>query len=300
MNKPEYGDLYRFIVSIGIILIASSVAIPWLFLNQPFHSEMSIIEIENLTNNAQRLIQIRQNSALWILQNILWLSLILAIMGVLIVFFGIFKWSQKQKILDRTDELHKEKLKKEVKRMSPEQIALKATKDSIASDQEITKGYQTDDLISKSKEKIIKHFDVENIVLNKLNQCYYSNNLHAHRIVGDHEIDAIIRIKRKERVLIEIKRLNSYEQTEIFINSIENQLASTIESYKELSPNRKVFGLGIVIIDNDDQQNSKKEFIPAHISKRTTTPILVFDKKEFVDMSCSELKILINNVLEEY
>ena len=298
MNKPEYGDLYRFIVSIGILLIASSVAIPWLFLNQPFHSEMSLTEINNLTENAQRLIQIRQNSALWILQNFMWVSIILATLGVLTIIFGIFKWNQKQKLLDRTDELHKEKLEKEVKRMSPEQIALKATQDSIAADWETTDDEYLVDSIRKSDEKIIKYFDVENIVLKKLNQCYNSRNVYTHRIVGDHEIDVIIRTKQSERVLIEIKRLTSYKQSENFYHSIEKQLESTIRSYKELSPSRKLLGLGIVIIDIDDQHIYKNEEFQSQINKNTNTPILVFHKKEFVDMSCSSLKLLIKNALQ--
>jgi hypothetical protein len=32
----EYGDFYKFVVSLGIALVFSAILVPWLFLRDPF------------------------------------------------------------------------------------------------------------------------------------------------------------------------------------------------------------------------------------------------------------------------
>lgn len=34
--KFEFGDLYRFVVSLGVVLVSISILVPWLFLKEPF------------------------------------------------------------------------------------------------------------------------------------------------------------------------------------------------------------------------------------------------------------------------
>jgi hypothetical protein len=71
MNKPEYSDLYKFIASLGLILIAFSILLPWLFLRESFESLVSASDFANLTPTAQALIAYRQNTGLWFIQNII-------------------------------------------------------------------------------------------------------------------------------------------------------------------------------------------------------------------------------------
>jgi hypothetical protein len=95
MNKPEYSDLYKFIVSLGLILIAFAILLPWLFLRESFDSLVSASDIANLTPTAQTLITHRQNVALWIVQNIVWISAIPAILGFVSLVGGLFLWQRK-------------------------------------------------------------------------------------------------------------------------------------------------------------------------------------------------------------
>lgn len=151
MNKPEYSDLYKFIVSLGVILIAFAVLLPWLFLRESFDSLINTTELATLTPTAQALMTHRQNLALWFVQNIIWISALPAILGFTCLVSGILLWQRKQRLADTKDELETEKLRLEVKSMSPEQIAVKLIEEAASE----TSGKHDEPVEVKEQIKVI-------------------------------------------------------------------------------------------------------------------------------------------------
>jgi len=125
MNKPEFSDFYKFITSLGLLLIAFAFLLPWLFLRESFNSLVSVSDIATLTPTAQTFITYQQYASLWIIQNIKLLSIISAVLGLMLLFCGIILWFRKQRKLDTKEELETKKLLYETKKMEPEQIAEK-------------------------------------------------------------------------------------------------------------------------------------------------------------------------------
>ena len=52
----EFGDLYKFVVSLGVILVTLAVLGPWLFLREPFDLQVTQTELQGFTKRARQTI----------------------------------------------------------------------------------------------------------------------------------------------------------------------------------------------------------------------------------------------------
>jgi len=126
MDKPDYSDLYKFVASIGTILLSLAIILPWLVLKEAFYADISATDISQLTPIAQKLIAERQNTALLLVSSVRWLSAFIAFVGIILLVIGVRFWSKKQSIIDQKDQLETKKLELEVQKMSLDQIKAKA------------------------------------------------------------------------------------------------------------------------------------------------------------------------------
>jgi hypothetical protein len=298
MNKPEYSDLYKFIVSIGVILLALAIILPWLFLRESFNTEIKASDITELTQTAQTLIVIRQNTALWFVQNLIWISLIPAISGFVLLTGGLFLWQRKQKILDQKDVLETEKLKLEIKKMSPEQIAAKAinevAQESLERLPEEEKAIETQGQLNAIQE----YFRVEDMVTSKLSKCFGAANIHSHQKVADTQVDIILRINNLKRAIFEIKRITNPAHINRRRREIVELLTHAVHSYNKIAPEREVYGIGIIIISEDNSRDNdfqtKDNVFRKPISDFEIT-IITYTESEFMVLECSELVSTIRN-----
>ena len=60
MAQIEYGDFYKFIVSLGIALVLAAILVPWLFLREPFDLMIEASRLSGLTPTAQQIVLLRQ------------------------------------------------------------------------------------------------------------------------------------------------------------------------------------------------------------------------------------------------
>ncbi|MBD1392488.1 hypothetical protein [Mucilaginibacter glaciei] len=125
MDKFEFSDLYKFLVSAGIILIGIATLMPWFYLKEPFDLLIEKNKILLLTPEAQFVVANRQAFIGRLSSIIPWTSAILFFAGVLSIIFGLKKWFNKQAEIDKRDTLTTEKLEKEVKSMSPADVVNK-------------------------------------------------------------------------------------------------------------------------------------------------------------------------------
>jgi hypothetical protein len=89
MTKLEFGDFYKFLVSLGSVLVALSLLLPWLFLRESFNALVSVSDISELTSSGQELVSHQQSSALWFVRNASWISGGFAIVGVALLTLGL-------------------------------------------------------------------------------------------------------------------------------------------------------------------------------------------------------------------
>ena len=59
MEKLNYNDFNKFLVSLGVILIGLALLIPWLFLKESYNIPTKI-EIDSLTDISKNIIEVKQ------------------------------------------------------------------------------------------------------------------------------------------------------------------------------------------------------------------------------------------------
>jgi hypothetical protein len=121
--KPEYGDLHRWKVSIGVLLIFASMAIPWVVLREPFNLIASTQQVEELKGLSRTFFRVRQ-----------WLEISLSVFSVIAVPLcltfgirylrqGLKGWSQLQEKFDRDQLADNQKVDEALPEATPEEIS---------------------------------------------------------------------------------------------------------------------------------------------------------------------------------
>lgn len=297
MNKLEYSDLYKFIVSLGLILIAFAVILPWLFLRESFDSLISASDIANLTPTAQALITYRQTVALWFVKNIIWISSIPAIFGVLSLVGGLFLWQRKQKLTDVKDELETEKLRLEVKSMLPKQIAVKLIQEAASAS--TSKPNETS--ATNGQIKVINEYiRIENMIISKLSDCFGSANVRPNQQIKDSGIDALIRISKTERALLEIKYYTKPAQLSQRIKNVTQALVRAVQSYITLAPHYRVHGIGLIVLGDEFYKSTKENSneITSSMIDGIYVRVITISEKEFISLDSVQLRSIISNTPE--
>lgn len=133
MEKLKYDSLYKFIVSIGIVIII----LPFIFIFSLLNNNDIILVKENdinqLTNTAKDIILLEQNYKYIILSNPIIFTVIVLIFFIvvfLIVWYGIIQWKDKvQKYEDKSRELSNKLLEKQIKSLTIEEKEEKIKED---------------------------------------------------------------------------------------------------------------------------------------------------------------------------
>jgi hypothetical protein len=108
--KLEFGDLYKFLVSIGIVFIAASLLIPWFLIREPLEILIKTQDILLLTPLEQALVQNRHNLINFAFSAFPWFSCGALLIGLLSLISGIYYWYNKiQKLEDKNKELSTKK-----------------------------------------------------------------------------------------------------------------------------------------------------------------------------------------------
>ncbi len=247
MTKLEYSDFYKFLASLGIVLISLATVLPWLFLRESFDALVSIDDLSNLTSSAQTLIAIRQNTAVWFIRNIAWISSTVAVVGGLFLAIGLILWARKQRELDTRETLEKKKLELEIEAMTPAEIARKFIEEA-QEDTGVVEADLAPEPLMPSSNLVTRYFRLESLIARKLSDCSRRYAfVFTHQRIQNSEYDIILRSKDAYAadVLIEVK-LTRRRPTRQWLYRITDQFAAAVKLYKE-ETNRKAVGIILVI-----------------------------------------------------
>ena len=125
MAQLEYGDYYKFFVSCGIALIIVSIGLPWLFLHESFDLLLESSKLSALTKTAQTVITQRQNIVAFMLNVIPFVSPVFFGTGVFMSFYGLWRWSGRQVVRYKSEDLDVEKKEHELKDMTKSEVLAK-------------------------------------------------------------------------------------------------------------------------------------------------------------------------------
>ena len=121
--KFEYGDFYKFVVSLGVALIALSLVTPWLFLREPFDLLVPEFELQALTPSAPSIIIRRQRAADIALNVLPWFIVVCFACGLALILRGGWLWFRRsQQHLDEQQEIATIVARKQLHPATPERI----------------------------------------------------------------------------------------------------------------------------------------------------------------------------------
>jgi len=268
---------------------------------EPFDATIATGELADLTPTAQALINSRQATALWFLQNIGWISGALAALGLGLLLYGIILWSKKQRLLDEKEKLETEKLKREIENMTPIQIAQKAINEA-AKDLQADKPERIMEEVHHEPTLLQEYFHLEETLISKLKACFGRNRvLDNMRITGGRAFDVIVLSEHlaESDVIFELK---AYQRptnlTRSSVRDVLQQLRQGIYDYKSAT-NHNASGILLYVVLRDLAQDENRVMQYKRMAEELTQEISedvavhVFTPKEFNDLGCDDLKSMV-------
>ncbi len=211
MDKIEFSDIYKFIASIGLILIGMAVVLPWFINHDTPFLLIEANKIKALTPTAQNIIKDQQSTLSFLNNWIVVASLILFSGGITMLIWSIINWRKRQMVVDGIQD-------EELKSRQLQNISIQDKRELIKEDinTELNTNYyqnehgpvqQTD-----IDEQIDEYIKIENIVYSSL-KISHSLRYDALQNVSILNIAIDVILRSKTRVLrdrlIEIKYLKS-------------------------------------------------------------------------------------------
>lgn len=120
--KFEFGDLYKFFVSLGVVLFTIALVTPWLFLREPFDLFKTEKEISELTSVAKEAVAERQELALTVIQLLPIFSVSGVSLGLVLGIFGLQRWHRNQRILDERTRIKLELSKQTLRQATLDEV----------------------------------------------------------------------------------------------------------------------------------------------------------------------------------
>lgn len=281
MQKIEYGDVNKFLVSIGIVLIGLSILTPYLYLKEDFGLLITTSEFNEYQKPIQELILDKQQKVAFIQIIVNWIPLILSISGIALITWGLRRWFKRQSKID-------ERFDKEILILDL-QIENQSATEKL---QDISRDLNEMQISNSDKpnemQQIVfkKYLDVEKTVAG-IFENYNSPNFSIYKdikIDKKYNVDILLRAKStkfSDRI-IEIKYFSDVLQTNI-LESALNQLNNTSTHYFKLT-NKKAVPVFIVVYNKEKVNQESINKIHKILSKFTKT-IDIFKrlKIEFID-----------------
>jgi len=288
MEKIDYGDINKFLVSVGIVLIGLSIVTPYLYLKEDFGLYIELEKFQKFQEPVKDLIVSKQVQVSEIQKLIPYISLGLFLTGLLSFVIGLVRWIKRQSKLDEKFDKELHKLELEIVALSPEEKEKKA----IQEVQEIEKveqpvlATQTITTLPSQHEYVRKYMVIEKSIsdiFQNYNSPYFLV-LSQQRIGHKFEIDILLKSISKKYLdrIIEIKYFQNNLPNQI-IRDIINKLNTQISYYSDAS-NRRVIPV-LMIVYNKEKISAENilRFQNKIVDESINIPNLERLKVEFID-----------------
>lgn len=272
MEKLKYDSLYKFIVSIGIVIMILPFGFIFGILNKNDTVLVSQNEINQLTNTAKEIIYLEQDYKYLILSKPILFStitMILFLIGSVIVIYGIIQWKDKvQKYEDKSRELSNKLLEKQIKSLTLEEKEEKI-KEDIEEEKIEIKAKNSNVMIHK--QRIDKYMDIQETVYRSIRK-QFNNYKIFEEVKLENQIYDCIALDNSEYALhdyiFEIKYFSSIKSIKGKIKSLESKMLEKEMLYYENSK-RYARTVLIIVVDNfDDKDKLENKKLLDEINER--------------------------------
>lgn len=231
MQKIEYGDINKFFVSIGLVLIGLAVISPYLYLKEDFGIYLSQSEFNSLQETTKEIITDKQIKVKKLQEMFFCIPICLSIIGVLFLSIGLYRWFKRQSKIDEKFDRELDKLNLEIQSLTKEEREEKVKQEV----QEIE--FENKPEPTEIQKRVFSKYIAVEESITDIFKDYSSNNfevLSQQKMGNKFEIDILLRAKSKKYAdrIIEIKYFNDKISTSV-INSTLHRLSSYVTYYKE-------------------------------------------------------------------
>lgn len=270
LGNVQYTAFYKFLVSLGLILVALGLGIPWLLLHESFDLFVKTSDLEHLTPLAQETIKHRQ--AIIHASSLIapWASIALVLFGLGLVILGIERWRRRQAVMDKTEDVSLRKLEAEtvqIQRATPPERdakqsneAWEVVKDELPSlvlPKSTSQAAALDASYRATKNTILM---VESLTSAKLEAAFATTHeiTTNAKLVSDGTvliIDAVIAPRKApgESYLIEIRYLSNFKSIFNRIAEAIHRLSSARSTYSRRASEPALCVIVFIVADHNEQ-----------------------------------------------
>jgi hypothetical protein len=263
MEKIEYGDVNRFLVSIGLVLVSLSLAVPYFYLSEDFGLYIETDKLKLYSKPVQDMVCNKEAYVATIHKSLPWASGGLFLSGVISLIIGLTRWFKRQARIDEKENLDIQKLKLEINQLTPEERREKAKAEVEVSEiaEIIEKKKLTDATPDAAKEQAVTNYlNIEQRVVNHFKNYKTENFEILDNIkLGDRFwVDIFLEAKNpnySDRI-IEIKYASkslSYPVVKDALDKLDNYVTFYLKFY-----HRKVVPVLLVVFSNETGMTDEK------------------------------------------
>lgn len=284
--KFEFGDLYKFIVSLGMFLVSSAFVVPWLFLKEKFDFPLVSDVLCKDAELSCKIINMKKTLVYYILSLTPWISTTFFLTGGIVIVYGIRKWKANQLLLDEQAKIEFDIKKASFRSSTDDEIIIKQEQEIIE--------FESKDLSRSSYFEGVKAYTyIEKKVQEKLVSSYGEYEIERNMRLADTSIDYIIKRKRLQKdFLIELKYIrkgfNYGWLKESFLRNIYKR-----NMYKQFR-DKKAISLLLVLVDDDVFDEVKYSKLSERLANNNTAAtvddhVCIYSVDEFMRMSKLDL-----------
>lgn len=127
MNKIDFTDIYKFLVSVGLAIIIFAIISPYLLFSNNFTFTLTQQEISEISSIGQEFLKYQQSYLFWIAGYYPYLAAVLFLVGSLLTSGGIWGWYKRQQMRNDREDAEARTAKREW-----EKIENKETREKLA------------------------------------------------------------------------------------------------------------------------------------------------------------------------
>ncbi|TCK98024.1 PD-(D/E)XK nuclease superfamily protein [Natranaerovirga hydrolytica] len=259
MTKFEYSDFHKFIVSLGTGLVVLAFTIPWFFLRESFGILVEENEIQKFPEKVQTILDIKQETIVYLLKFIPIISGIFGVIGVVLIIYGFINWSRKQQIIDKKEKASLDKALSELRNITTIE-RLESIEQDIDNERNDESELESEDnhiAIDQSgqaqrpsySQNMQHYFNIERLLNERLNTIYRDDYIiRSNQRLGNHEFDVIMLARNNNQTdkLIEIKYYKS-KNSILGIRRVIERVQISQQRYNEQF-NRDSHSIVIIIV----------------------------------------------------
>lgn len=286
MDKISFESRYKFIVSLGIMLLVSPFIIIYILAEMSKDILITSKALNELNDISIEVMQIKQGTYLKIISSNIFYGLLIGlfVIGLILIIIGLYDWGKVQKQEYRKLELENEHFELENKNLK-RQFGLSQNEQMAKVKRELSENSR---LLGKEESKVtsFEYFEIEQLVATKIIEEFST----THDVVkgfklGNAEYDVVARGKGflDKDYIFEIKYLKSMITERWYTRTIE-QIEKQSQNYSEKT-NRLPYRQ-IIIVTEKENHVQVKDFINKQ-NKMNNLKVSVIEKRQINECKVS-------------